>query len=99
MGRGLLWWPGPGSVSWQEHSTAHLALTLLQGQNVDSTRGRVSCAARRAGRQRKPRVPGRGTHSGQGFLDVLSSSRNVAEDHAGAVLLQTSAERTSLFFH
>lgn len=29
MSRALLWWPGPRSVSWQEHSTAHLALTLL----------------------------------------------------------------------
>lgn len=34
-------------------------------------------------------VLGRGTHSGQGFLDVLSGSRNVPEDHACAVLLQT----------
>lgn len=34
VSRGLLWWPGPRSVSWQEHSTAHLALTLLQGQNA-----------------------------------------------------------------
>lgn len=37
----------------------------------------------------KPTGPGKpaGTHSGQGFLDVLSGSRNVSEDHAGAILL------------
>lgn len=28
-----------------------------------------------------------GTHPGQGFLDVLSGSGNVTEDHAGAILL------------
>lgn len=29
-----------------------------------------------------------GTHPGQGLLDVFSGSRDVTEDHAGAVLLQ-----------
>lgn len=38
-----------------------------------------------------------GTHSGQGFLDVLSGSCNVTKDHAGTILLQT-VQKELVFF-
>lgn len=38
-----------------------------------------------------------GTHSSQGFLDVLSGSCNVSEDHAGTILLQTVQKEPGFF--
>ena len=62
-----------------EPSPARRTPTSLQRGNIISgTGGNARHAVWREG----------GTHSGQGLLDVFSGSRDVTEDHAGAVLLQ-----------
>lgn len=58
-----------------------------KGRTISGTGGSVRGGTRAAAAPAWE--PGRGTHSGQGPLDVLSGSRNVPQDHACAVLLQT----------
>lgn len=81
---------GKGALLWSEPRSglgSSLALALLRGQSAQRHWGVMRRGMRAAAAPAW--VLGRGTHSGQGFLDVLSGSRNVPEDHACAVLLQT----------
>lgn len=83
--------PGCGNID----SPARLSLTLLQRLGHQQCWG----SARHAGwhKGRSPERKSAGTHSGQGLLDVFSGSRDVTEDHAGAVLLQVVQRDSGCF--
>lgn len=96
------WQCGYGGLSThtlQEHSTSPCALTCSKAKIVSSAEGlkkttsQTCCLA-----EHEPMGTWVvGTHSGQGFLDVLSGSCNVTEDHAGTILLQT-VQKELVFF-